>query len=57
MVMEAGVAATAIEVMVKGADVTVIGAEPETFVYPAWAELAMQDPGSRTGRREDSSRT
>ena len=44
VVMEAGAAATVIEVMVNGALVIVIGAEPEIFVYPAWAELAMQLP-------------
>ena len=27
-----------------GAAVTVIFAEPDTFVYPAWAELALQLP-------------
>jgi hypothetical protein len=44
VVMEEGVAATVMEVMVNGAEVMVIGAEPETLVYPAWAELAMQVP-------------
>ena len=44
MEMEDGVAATVIEVMVNVAPVTVIGAEPDTFVYPDCAELAMQDP-------------
>jgi hypothetical protein len=32
VVMEAGVAATVIEVMVKGAEVTVMLAEPDTLV-------------------------
>jgi hypothetical protein len=44
MVMEAGVGATVIPVMVKAGDVTVIFDEPETLVYPACAELAMQLP-------------
>jgi hypothetical protein len=44
VVIEAGVAATEIEVMVNGALVTVIGADPEIFVYPDWVEVAMQLP-------------
>ena len=44
VVMEEGVATTLILVTVGGGAVIVIGAEPETFVYPAWAELAMQLP-------------
>jgi hypothetical protein len=44
VVIDAGDAATAIEVIVKVADVTVMFAEPEMFVYPAWAELAVQVP-------------
>jgi hypothetical protein len=32
VVMEEGVAATVMEVILKGADVTVMFAEPETFV-------------------------
>jgi hypothetical protein len=42
--MDKGSAATVIEVIVKGADVTVMFAVPETFVNPAWAELAVQVP-------------
>jgi hypothetical protein len=42
--MEVGVAATVIEVIVNVALVTVIGAEPDTFVNPACAEFAIQDP-------------
>ena len=44
VLMEEGVAATVIEVMVNGALVTVIGAELDMLAYPAWAELAMQLP-------------
>ena len=29
--------------VIVGGGVTVIVADPETFVYPDWAELAMQD--------------
>lgn len=42
--MADGAATTAIEVMVKGAEVTVMFAEPEIFVYPACAECAVQLP-------------
>jgi hypothetical protein len=44
VVMEAGVAATTIEVMVNVALVTVMGAEPDTFVYPACVDVALQLP-------------
>lgn len=44
MVIDAGVAATAIDVIVNVALVTVIGAAPDTFVNPACVELAMQEP-------------
>ena len=44
VVIEEGVATTVTLVTVGGGAVTVIGAEPETLVYPAWAELAMQLP-------------
>jgi hypothetical protein len=41
VVMDAGEAEAVIPVMVNGAEVTVMFAEPEMFVYPAWAELAV----------------
>lgn len=39
--MDAGEAETVIPVTVNGAEVTVMFAEPEMLVYPAWAELAV----------------
>jgi hypothetical protein len=44
VVMDAGEGATVIDVIVKGAEVTVMFAEPYTLVKPACAELAMQVP-------------
>jgi hypothetical protein len=44
VVIEDGVAVTVTLVTVGAVFVTVIGAESEIFVYPAWAELAMQLP-------------
>jgi hypothetical protein len=44
VVMEEGVATTVMLVTVGGGALIVMGAEPETLVYPAWAELAMQLP-------------
>lgn len=44
MVMDVGVATTVIETMVKGADVTVMFAEPDTLVNPACAERAVHVP-------------
>jgi hypothetical protein len=38
VVMEGGVAATVMDVMVKGTEVTAMLAEPEMLVNPAWAE-------------------
>ena len=44
VVMDAGEAATAMEVMVAGTLVTVMGAEPVTFVYPDCVDVATQLP-------------
>lgn len=44
VLIEVGDAATVMDVMVNGALVTVICAEPETLVYPACVDVAMQDP-------------
>ena len=46
VVMDAGVARTAtlVTVTVGGVAVTAIDAEPDTFVYPACAEWAVQVP-------------
>jgi hypothetical protein len=42
--MEEGVAVTVTFVTVVATFVIVIGADPDKFVYPAWAELATQLP-------------
>jgi hypothetical protein len=42
VVIEVGKAVTETEVIVTGTAFTVTVAEPETFVYPACAELAVQ---------------
>jgi hypothetical protein len=43
VLMDGGVATTVIPVTVGGT-VTVMFAEPDTLVYPAWVELAVQVP-------------
>jgi hypothetical protein len=44
VVMDAGVAATVTDVIVKGAAVTAMFAEPVTFLNRAWVEWAVQVP-------------
>jgi hypothetical protein len=44
VVIDAGEAVTVTDVTVAGTGLTVIVADPDTFVYPACAEFAMQLP-------------
>jgi len=56
VVMLDGLAVTETEVTVTGT-VTAMGAEPETFVYPACVELAIQLAVPAPERREDPCRS
>jgi hypothetical protein len=44
VVIEDGVATTLIEVTANVPPVTAIDADPDTLVYPAWVECAVQLP-------------